>query len=106
MQVLNVLASPRKETSVSSGIVEVFLSEYQQHASHVVVDTLNVWEESLPDFDAEAIGAKYKGVSGAQMSAAEAATWERIKESWQEGSKTPNGLSWAFRCGTSLFHIS
>jgi FMN-dependent NADH-azoreductase len=74
------LASPRKETSVSSGIVEAFLSEYQQHASHVVVDTLNVWEESLPDFDAEAIGAKYKGVSGAQMSAAEAATWKRIKE--------------------------
>jgi FMN-dependent NADH-azoreductase len=80
MQVLNVLASPRKETSVSSGIVEAFLSEYKQHASHVVVDTLNVWEESLPDFDAEAIGAKYKGVSGAQMSTAEAATWERIKE--------------------------
>src|ERR1700730_13360240 len=61
MQVLSILASPRKETSVSAGIVEAFLSEYQQRASHVVVDTLNVWEESLPDFDAEAIGAKYKG---------------------------------------------
>ena len=28
----------------------------------MVVDTLNVWHEQLPEFDYEAIGAKYKAV--------------------------------------------
>jgi FMN-dependent NADH-azoreductase len=41
---------------------------------------LDVWAESLPEFDAEAIGAKYKGVSGEPMTPSERMTWEKIKE--------------------------
>jgi len=29
----------------------------------VTIDNLNVWDEVLPEFDGEAIGAKYKGVA-------------------------------------------
>jgi hypothetical protein len=36
-----------------------------------VIDTLDVWTESLPEFGAEAIGAKYKGVSGEPMTPSE-----------------------------------
>jgi FMN-dependent NADH-azoreductase len=42
--------------------------------------TLDVWTESLPEFDGEAIGAKYKGVSGEAMTSSERATWEKIRE--------------------------
>jgi FMN-dependent NADH-azoreductase len=45
-----------------------------------VVDTLNVWEEMLPEFDQEAIGAKYKGVNKEPMDQAETAVWEKIQE--------------------------
>ena len=45
----------------------------------LVIDTLNVWNEQLPEFDAESIGAKYKGVSGAPLSATEQKTWESIQ---------------------------
>jgi FMN-dependent NADH-azoreductase len=45
-----------------------------------VVDTLDVWTESLPEFDGEAIGAKYKGVSGEAMTPSERATWRKIRE--------------------------
>ena len=38
------------------------------------------WQEQLPEFDAEAIGAKYKGVSGESMTPVETATWEKIRE--------------------------
>jgi FMN-dependent NADH-azoreductase len=45
-----------------------------------MVDTLNVWEEMLPDFDQEAIGAKYKGVNKEPMDQAETAVWDKIQE--------------------------
>jgi len=78
VRLLSILASPRPE-SVSATIVDAFLSEYRQRKTDLVIDTLNVWMESLPEFDAEAIGAKYKGVSGAPMTAAEQKTWESIE---------------------------
>jgi FMN-dependent NADH-azoreductase len=43
------------------------------------VDTLNVWQERLPEFDYEAIGAKYKAVKHEKMTEAESNVWERIQ---------------------------
>jgi FMN-dependent NADH-azoreductase len=65
---------------VSTTIVDTFLSAYRQRQADLVVDTLNVWNEQLPEFDAEAIGAKYKGVSGAPLSAIEQKTWGSIQQ--------------------------
>jgi FMN-dependent NADH-azoreductase len=61
------VTSPRKEKSASTAIVNAFLSEYRAHIGDVTVDTLDIWQEKLPVFDAEAIDAKYKGVSGESM---------------------------------------
>ena len=80
MRILNIVTSPRRGQSASIAVVDSFLLEYQKRNRGVVVDTLDVWTESLPEFDAEAIGAKYKGVSGEEMSPLERATWEKIRE--------------------------
>src|SRR5229473_3516174 len=80
MHVLNIVASPRKEKSASAAIVDAFLSEYKERAGNLLVDTLDIWQERLPEFDAEAIDAKYKGVSGESMTPVETATWEKIRE--------------------------
>src|SRR6201987_2144088 len=80
IRLLNIVASPRGQRSVSTAIVNSFLAEYRKKTSGLVVDTLDVWTESLPEFDAEAIGAKYKGVSGEAMTPSERATWENIRE--------------------------
>ena len=45
-----------------------------------MVDTLNVWKEKLPDFNQEAIGAKYKGINKEPMDQVEAAVWDKIQE--------------------------
>jgi FMN-dependent NADH-azoreductase len=79
MNILNIVTSPRKEKSASTAIVDAFLSEYGEHAGDVTVDTLDIWQEQLPEFDAEAINAKYKGVSGEPMTQIETATWEKIR---------------------------
>jgi FMN-dependent NADH-azoreductase len=80
MKILNIVTSPRKENSASTAVVNAFLSEYRANVRDVTVDTLDIWQEQLPEFDAEAIDAKYKGVSGESMTPVETATWEKIKE--------------------------
>ena len=80
MHVLNIVTSPRKDQSASRALVDAFLREYMKHADDIVVDTLDVWQEWLPEFDAETINAKYKGVSGEPMTPAEVTAWEKIGE--------------------------
>ena len=58
-------------------VTDAFLDAYQALHADATIDTLNVWEENLPDFDSEAIDArKYKGVSHKPLNAAEAGIWE------------------------------
>ena len=56
-----------------------------------MVDTLNVWEKKLPDFDQEAIWAKYKGVNKEPMDQAETAVWDKNPGSWRDASSRPEG---------------
>src|SRR5579864_6752143 len=80
MRLLNIESSPRGSRSASIAVTSAFLEAYRQACPGVRVDTLNVWEEKLPDFDQEAIGAKYKGVNKEPMNQAEAAVWDKIQE--------------------------
>src|SRR5437588_12977217 len=80
MRLLNLEASPRGSRSASIAVTSAFLEAYRQACPGVMVDTLNVWEEKLPDFDQEAIGAKYKGVYKQPMDQAETAVWDKIQD--------------------------
>ena len=62
MYLLNIQSSPRRSRSASVAVADAFLEAYLQVCPEAIVDTLNVWDEKLPEFDQEAIGAKYKGV--------------------------------------------
>jgi len=79
MRLLNIESSPRGPKSVSIAVASAFLTAYREANPSVDVDTLNVWDEQLPDFDSQAIGAKYKGVSREPMSESESAIWDRIQ---------------------------
>src|SRR5712672_2491826 len=78
MRLLNIESSPRGSRCASIAVTSAFLEAYCQASPRVTVDTLNVWEEMLPDFDHEAIGAKYKGVNKEPMDPAESAVWDKI----------------------------
>jgi FMN-dependent NADH-azoreductase len=80
MHLLNVQSSPRGPRSASIAVADAFLRAYREASPELTVDTLNVWEENLPDFDQHAIGAKYKGINREPMDPAEEAVWNRIKE--------------------------
>jgi FMN-dependent NADH-azoreductase len=55
MRVLNIATSPWKEKSVSRAVVDVFLREYTTRKDDILVDTLDVCQERLPEFDADTI---------------------------------------------------
>jgi FMN-dependent NADH-azoreductase len=80
MRLLNIQSSPRGTRSASIAISDAFLQAYRQVCPELMVDTLNVWKENLPDFDQEAIGAKYKGVNREPMDQAETVVWNKIQE--------------------------
>jgi FMN-dependent NADH-azoreductase len=81
MRLLNIESSPRGRKSASIAISNAFIEAYRKVCpEEVLVDTLNVWDEKLPDFDQEAIGAKYKGVNMEPMDPAERAVWDKIRE--------------------------
>lgn len=80
MHLLNIQSSSRRSRSASIAVADAFLEAYRQVCPEVIVDTLNVWDEKLPEFDQEAIGAKYKGINREPMDAAEQKVWGRIQE--------------------------
>ncbi|NUU02715.1 NAD(P)H-dependent oxidoreductase [Herbaspirillum robiniae] len=79
MRVLHIISSPRGEKSASVTVANAFLDACRQRFAGCEIDTLNVWEEPLPEFDSSAIGAKYKRVSKEPMTAAEQAAWSDIE---------------------------
>jgi len=79
MRILAIQASPRREASDSIKLTNAFLDSCKHANASIVIDTLNVWDEQLPEFDYEAIGAKYKAVKHEAMTAAEDEVWEQIQ---------------------------
>ncbi|MEI9998920.1 MAG: NAD(P)H-dependent oxidoreductase [Verrucomicrobiota bacterium] len=80
MRLLNIESSPRGSRSASIAVTNSFLEAYRCVCPDVSVDRLNVWDENLPDFDHEAIGAKYKGINKEPMDPAETAVWNKIQQ--------------------------
>src|SRR6201998_2283225 len=80
MHLLYIQSSPRGPRSVSTAVADAFLEAYRKVCRELTVDTLNVWKENLPEFDQEAIGAKYKGINKEPMDEAEQKVWDRIQE--------------------------
>ena len=80
MRVLHVVSSPRGEESVSIDVAGHFLDALRGHHPDLEVDTLDVWDADLPEFDARTIGVKYKLVAGEALDPDEDAAWRTIDD--------------------------
>jgi FMN-dependent NADH-azoreductase len=76
---LEIRSSPRGESSDSIALTKSFIEACKSQNTSIVTDALNVWDERLPEFDHQTIGAKYKAVKHQTMTDAEANVWERIQ---------------------------
>jgi FMN-dependent NADH-azoreductase len=109
MKLLDIQSSPRGDFSDSIALTRSFIEACKSRSNSVVVDTFNVWHERLPEFDYEAIGAKYKAVKHEPMTEPESKVWERIQsliQRFQNADRIVLGTPmWNFGLPYKLKHL-
>ncbi|MBP0589719.1 NAD(P)H-dependent oxidoreductase [Paraburkholderia sp. LEh10] len=76
---LHIESSPRKTRSASLEVARAYLDAYRQiHPDHGV-DVLDLWSTELPEFNGDALDAKYADLSGETLSVAQQHAWAHIQ---------------------------
>jgi FMN-dependent NADH-azoreductase len=76
---LHVNASPRGAASKSLVIANRFLDAYRKRKPELKTDTLNLFEDNLPEFGTVAAAAKMAAFSGQDQTAEQAAAWAEAR---------------------------
>jgi len=79
MRLLHIEASPRKQRSASRQVALAFIEAWQRQHPESSVDTLDVWNTALPEFDGAALDAKYAGLNGRSRTPEEEQVWTEIE---------------------------
>lgn len=77
-KLLYVEVSPRKDRSASIKVAQSFVSAFQEEDPNNLVETLDLWSLSLPEFDGDRINAKYRVMHGENPTQEEALAWKEI----------------------------
>ena len=78
---LYIEASPRKDRSSSIAVAHEFLDAYRKANPDHVIDTWDLWDQPLPEFDGDTINAKYAIMHGMEHTAEQASAWQAIVDS-------------------------
>ena len=77
---LYIQASPQGKRSKSKKVADAFVAEYLKIHSDDQSETLNVFDPSIPEFDAPAVQAKYKILYGQEHSAEDLKAWKDVEK--------------------------
>ena len=75
---LHIQSSPRGGRSASIEVATQFLQTYQAANPGDTVETLDLWETDLPEFNGETIDAKYAVLHGQSQSPEQVAAWDAV----------------------------
>jgi FMN-dependent NADH-azoreductase len=78
-RLLYIEASPRKQRSASIEVARAFLDTWRAAHPDANVDTMDLWHESLPEFDGAMLAAKYAVLTAQSPTADEAAAWAHVQ---------------------------
>ena len=76
---LHIQSSPRPHRSASIEVAQAFIEGWTLRHPQASIDTLDVWTTPLPEFDGEALGAKYAALEGHPRSPAQLKVWADIE---------------------------
>ncbi len=79
-RLLYVECSPRKLDSASIEVCRAFLDAYREAHPADIVETLDIWTETIPQFDGDAMAAKYTMLSGKALTPSQQSAWRRVEE--------------------------
>ncbi len=77
-RLLFIKASPRGSASRSVAVAESYLAALRAKTPDLEVDTIELWEEALPDFDGNRANAKLNVITGTAQSASQVTQWDEI----------------------------
>jgi FMN-dependent NADH-azoreductase len=77
---LYIKASPRDDRSHSHATAKAFLSAYQQKNPQDKIITIDLFKESLPEFDNFAAESKYAIMHGREKTAEQVKKWSQIEK--------------------------
>ena len=78
-RLLYIQASPRIQRSHSIAVADAFVAAYEQSHADDEVETANLFEASLPNFDGLAVQAKYAIMHGQSHSDEELQAWKNVE---------------------------
>jgi FMN-dependent NADH-azoreductase len=77
---LHIESSPRKKRSASLDVARAYVDAYRDtHPDHRI-DVLDLWSVAMPEFDGDALDAKYADLSGAPLSEDQQQAWTSIRQ--------------------------
>jgi FMN-dependent NADH-azoreductase len=108
-RLLHIQASPRVGRAASIAVAAHFLEVYRAEHPSDTVETLNLWETALPEFDGATIDAKYAILHGQPHTAAQREAWQavvRVAEHFKSADKYLFSLPmWNFGIPYKLKHF-
>ena len=83
-KLLYIESSPRKNRSKSIATAYAFLDAYKKQHPDDEIQTLDLWNKSLPEFDGFTINAKYQVLHGKEFSAEQEQAWQAVVDTCEE----------------------
>lgn len=77
---LYIESSPRKQRSASIEVATALIEAWKAQHAIATVDTLDVWNTPLPEFDGAVLEAKYAGIQGVERTPEQKEAWAHIVE--------------------------
>ncbi|SMX29476.1 FMN-dependent NADH-azoreductase 2 [Pelagimonas phthalicica] len=77
-KILNIVASPRGDASQSSKLAQAYLEAATRKDPSLIVDTIELWKEDLPEFDGDKAAAKMTFFGVGEMGASQQSAWDQV----------------------------
>lgn len=79
-KILHIIASPRGDASQSTRLANAYLETLKGENPDLVIDTLDLWQETLPEFDGDKTAAKMTFFGVGQMDEPRQSAWDQVVE--------------------------
>jgi FMN-dependent NADH-azoreductase len=77
-KILHLIASPRGDRSASLTVAKTFLEAYIAKNPADQIETLNLWETAIPEFNGATIDSKYAIMHGQAFTPEQDAAWKAV----------------------------
>ena len=79
-RLLYIEASPRKDRSASISIAKTFIEEYRKTHSDDEIETIDLWQSTLPEVDGDVINSKYAILHGQNHTEGQKQAWGAVEK--------------------------